>query len=105
MYASQVMIYPIIVGIFFSIFIVFFSVLGLLGQTFSGIFFAFKIDFMTSIRLLIVAGTPMLLVLLLMLTLNSVFSGLGLILFFLLIAYYSFALYVLRAESRQVVVL
>lgn len=102
-YASQVMIYPIVVSIFFSIFVVFFLVLALLGQTFSGIFFGFKINFATSSRLLIVSGTPMLLLLLVMLTLNSVFQGLGVILFFLLTVYYSFALYALRAESRQMV--
>lgn len=102
-YASQAMLYPILVGMFFSIFIVFFLVFALLGQTFSGIFFSFKVTFATSCRLLIVAGTPMLLLLLLMLTLNTVFQGLGVVLFFLLTAYYSFALHALRAESRQVV--
>ncbi|WP_078061548.1 DUF1189 family protein [Legionella saoudiensis] len=101
-YASQVVLYPIIVGIFFSIFIVFFLVFALLGQTFSSIFFSFKISFAASCRMLMVAGTPMLLVLMTILSLNSVFTGLGVILFFLLIAYYSFALYALRAESRQV---
>jgi hypothetical protein len=101
--ASQALLYPIIVAIFFSLFIVFFPVLGFLGQTFSTIFFSFKISFSASCRLLIVAGTPMLLLLFLMLTFNSIFQGLGFILFFLLTAYYAFALHVLRAESRQVV--
>ncbi|USQ12585.1 DUF1189 family protein [Legionella lytica] len=101
-YASQAVLYPIIVGIFFSIFIVFFLVFALLGQTFSSIFFSFKIPFATSSRLLMVAGTPMLLVLMTILSLNSVFTGLGILLFCLLIAYYSFALYALRAESRRV---
>ncbi len=103
-YASQAVLYPIIVGIFFSIFIVFFLVLALLGQTFSSIFFSFKISFAASCRMLMVAGTPMLLVLMTILSLNSVFTGLGILLFFLLIAYYSFALYALRAESRQVAI-
>jgi hypothetical protein len=102
-YASQVMLYPIIVGIFFSIFIVFFLVLALLGQTFSGIFFSFKLNFSTSSRLLIVAGTPMLLLLFLMLTFNMIFQGLGVILFFLLMVYYSYAVYSLRASSKEIV--
>ncbi|MDR3502613.1 MAG: DUF1189 family protein [Legionella sp.] len=104
-YASQAVLYPIIVGIFFSIFLVFFFVFALLGQTFSSIFFSFKISFVASCRMLMVAGTPMLFVLMTILSLNSVFTGLGFILFFLLIAYYSFALYALRAESRQVALL
>lgn len=103
-YGSQVMLYPIIVGIFFSIFIIFFLVLALLGQTFSTIFFSFKINFASSCRLLIVAGTPMLLLLILMLTFNGIFQGSGVLLFFLLIAYYSFALYALRAESKRLVI-
>lgn len=101
--ASQFMLYPIIVAIFFSIFIVFFLVLAFLGQTFSTIFFSFKLSFAASCRLLIVAGTPMLLLLFFVLTCNSLFQGLGFILFFMLTAYYAFALHVLRAESRQIV--
>lgn len=100
-YFSQLMIYPMVVAIFFSIFIVFFLVLAFLGQVFSTIFFSFNVSFLQSTRLLIVAGTPMLLLLLIMLTLNSIFQGSGFILFALLIAYYSFALHALRAESRR----
>lgn len=103
-YASEIVLYPIIVGMFFAIFIVFFPVLALLGQNFSSIFYSFKINFKTSCRLLIVAGTPMLFLLMMFLTLNCVFVGLGFVLFFLLIAYYSFAVYALRAESRNVVI-
>ncbi len=102
-YFSQLMIYPMVVAIFFSIFIVFFLVLAFLGQVFSTIFFSFNVSFLQSSRLLIVAGTPMLLLLFIMLTLNSIFQGSGFILFALLIAYYSFALHSLRAESRRIV--
>jgi len=42
-------------------------------------------------------------VLVTMLTLNRMFTGLGVLLFILLILYYSFALYALRAESRNLV--
>lgn len=101
---SQLMIYPMVVAIFLSIFIVFFLVLAFLGQVFSNIFFSFNVSFLQSCRLLIVAGTPMLLLLLIMFTLNSIFPGSGFILFALLIAYYSFALYSLRAESRRVMI-
>lgn len=103
-YFSQLMIYPMIVAIFFSIFIVFFLVFAFLGQVFSTIFFTFNVTFAQSSRLLIVAGTPMLLLLLMMLTLNSIFQGSGFILFALLIMYYSFALYSLRAESRRMAI-
>lgn len=99
---SQLMIYPMIVSIFFSIFVIFFLVLAFLGQVFSNIFFSFNVTFPQSCRLLTVAGTPMLLLLLILLTLNSIFQGSGFILLALLIVYYSFALYSLRSESRRI---
>ncbi|MBI2785662.1 MAG: DUF1189 family protein [Legionella longbeachae] len=102
-YFSEMLIYPIVVALFFSLFIVFFFVLGFLGEVFSTVFFSFKIKFTQSVRLLIVAGTPMMLFLIIMLTLNYLFAGSGIILVALLLIYYSFALYSLRAESKQAV--
>lgn len=102
---SELMIYPMVVAMLFSIFIILFLVLAFLGQVFSTIFFSFSVTFAQSSRLLAVAGTPMLLLLLVMLTLNSIFMGSGYILFALLVFYYSFALYSLRAESRRVAIL
>lgn len=101
-YGSLFMLYPLIVAIFFSTFLVFYMVLGLLGQTFSGIFFSYKLSFMTSTRLMMVAGTPMLLVLLTAISFNGIFMGMGFLLFGLLIAYYAFAVYSLRSESRRI---
>lgn len=102
-YGAQLMVYPIILSLLFSIFTVFFLVLALLGQTFSTVFFSFKLSFLASSRLLIVAGSPMLLFLLIMLTFDKIFSGSGFVLFFLLITYYSYALFALRSESRNLV--
>lgn len=102
-YFSQLLLYPMIIAMFFSLFIVFFLVLGFLGQLFSTMFFSFKIPFKTSTRLLIVACTPMLLLLLVLIAMNLIFIGLGAVLFFLLTGYYCFALYALRSESRRLV--
>lgn len=103
-YASEALIYPVVVSLFFSIFMIFFLVLGFLGQIFSSIFFSFKLSLLTSVRLLVVAGTPMLVLFFVLLLFHSIFPGLGLILFALLAAYYCFAIYSLRAESKQVVI-
>jgi hypothetical protein len=103
-YASVAIIYPVVVSIFFSIFMSFFLVLGLLGQVFSSIFFSFKLSFIKSVRLLVIAGTPMLALFFVVLLFHSIFPGLGFILFALLIAYYCFAIYSLKAESKQVVI-
>lgn len=102
-YFAEILMYPMIVAMLYSIFISFFLVFGFLGQVFSNVFFSFSVGFKQSCRLLIVAGTPMLLLLILLLTLNNMFLGSGFILLALLIAYFSFALYALRAESRKVV--
>ncbi|KTD09216.1 hypothetical protein Lgra_2451 [Legionella gratiana] len=100
-YFAQVLMYPIVVAILFSMFVTFFLVAGFLGQLFSSIFFSFNIGFKQSCRLLVVAGTPMLLLMIFMLTINYLFRGSGFILLPVLIGYYSFALYALRAESRR----
>lgn len=102
-YIAKVIIYPCIAAIYFSIFIVFFLVLALLGQTFSSIFFSFKVGFATSSRLLIVAGTPMLFLLMLILSLHMMFMGVGILLLSLLTIYYSFGIFALKAESKRVV--
>lgn len=101
---SQLMIYPIVVGILLSIFVVVFPVLALMGQLFGSVFFAFKMNYLQASRMLIVASTPMMLLLMIFLTLNILFNGMGFILFALLIAYYAFGLAAFRAESRRVAV-
>ncbi|MCL9683689.1 DUF1189 family protein [Legionella maioricensis] len=100
-YASELMIYPIVVAMFYSMFVVIFLVLAFLGQVFSNIFFSFKISFMQSSRLFLVATTPMLLVLMSLLTLDAIFPGLGFILLVLITLYFSFAVYSLKAESTR----
>ncbi len=102
-YASQLMIYPLIVMVFYSFFLVMFLTVALLAQLFARIFFSFQITYAQACRLLIVASTPMLLVLYAFLTANVLFAGMGIILLALLGAYYSYALYSLRSESLQVV--
>ena len=101
---SQLIIYPIIVAMLYSIFLVIFLVLAFLGQVFASIFFTFKLNYRTSCRLFMVAATPFLLVLLIIsLSLNVIFPGSGIVLLFLIGAYYSFAIHSVRSESKQVV--
>lgn len=101
--ASQAMVYPIAVGTIFASLMVILFVLGFLGQVFSRIFFSFDINFRQGIRLLVVAATPMVLLVMSFLTFNRLFAGVGFILMIVLTFYYSYALYALRAESKQMV--
>lgn len=102
-YFTYLLIYPIVIAILYSIFLTMLLVIAFLGQVFSRIFFSFEISFLKSSRLLMVASTPMLLVLIIDLAVDWFFAGFGIILIALLTAYYSFALYSLRAESKQMV--
>lgn len=97
------LIYPLVVSGFYSVFLVIFLVLAFLGQVFSSIFFHFKVSFMESCRLFIVATTPMLLVLMTILSMDIVFPGFGIILLAILVVYFSLAVYSLRRESTQMV--
>jgi len=102
-YLSELMIYPIVIGLIFGIFVVLFLAMALLGQVFSRIFFSFSLGFVQSSRLLMVAVTPMLLVLMILLTVNVMFPGFGFILMALLAAYFSFAISAVKSDSRKVV--
>jgi hypothetical protein len=98
---SEFMIYPIVIAILFSILLVVLLVLGFLGQVFARIFFSFHITFMQGSRLLMVSSTPMLLLLITLLTTNLIFPGVGIILVAVLISYFCLALYSLRSESKR----
>ncbi|TAL60368.1 MAG: DUF1189 domain-containing protein [Legionella sp.] len=101
-YISQSMIYPIVVAVLMSLFMVLFPVLALLGQVFARVFFSFQLVYGQAVRLLIVSATPMMLLLFIFLTFNILFPGMGIILTFITFAYYSFAVAALRSASRQV---
>lgn len=101
--AGQLIIYPIITLVFFSMFLTIFMVLGFLGQLFTRIFFYFRITVKQSCRILMVASTPMMLVLLILLITKVMFPGYGFLLMVILATYFSFAVYSLKSESRRVV--
>ncbi|CEG57160.1 conserved membrane protein of unknown function [Legionella fallonii LLAP-10] len=102
-YASLALIYPVIVAMFYSIFIVMFLVLAFLGQVFSRIFFSFQVSFKQSCRLFMVATTPMLLALILILTADAIFPGFGFILVIIIAIYFSLGVSSLKAESKRMV--
>lgn len=102
-YAAQLMIYPVVVAIFYSLLAVFFLVLAFLGQVFSRVFFSFKLGFKQSCRLFMVAATPMLLVLMTFITLNAIFYGFGFLLLICISIYFGFAISALRSDSKKMV--
>lgn len=103
LWATQWMIYPLVTMALYSILFVIFPVMAFMGQIFSNVFFHFQLGYKQACRLLIVSSTPMILILLVCLFIDKMFSGMGAVLMGLLIAYYCFALYSLKSESQQVV--
>ncbi|RUR10664.1 DUF1189 family protein [Legionella sp. km772] len=101
--AAQLMIYPLVFSVFFGMFLFMFLVFGFLGQLFARIFFSFHITVKTSARLLMVATTPMMLTLLIMELANLLFPGFGFLLVVILAAYFSFAVFAFKSESRRMV--
>lgn len=102
-YAGELMIYPFVMTVLYSIFVVVFLTFAFLGQLFARIFFSFHLSFKQSCRLFMVSVTPMSLIFMVLLSLNWIFPGLGFVLLVLMFGYFSFAIKSLRAESRQVV--
>lgn len=100
---SRLLIYPMLIGLLYGILAVILLVLGFLGQVFARIFFSFQLGFMQGCRVLIVAATPMLIVLMIIRSIDLVFLGSGLLLISLLVSYFSFAIHALRMDSNQLV--
>lgn len=101
--AAQAMIYPLVFSVFLGMFLFLFLVFGFLGQLFARIFFSYHITVKTSSRLLMVASTPMMFVLLLMELADLIFPGFGYLLVVILAVYFSYAVFAFRSESRRMV--
>ncbi|KTD19302.1 Protein of uncharacterised function (DUF1189) [Legionella lansingensis] len=101
---SQVIVYPTIALLFFVIFLILFLVFALMGQFVAKLFFNLTISYKQTCRLLMVAATPQIVVLLLGLTFNLLFPGFGLLLLVLLFGYFCFAVISLKRESQKLVV-
>lgn len=102
-YASLALIYPVIVAMFYSMFVVMFLVFAFLGQVFSRTFFSFQVTFKQSCRIFMMATTPMLLALILILTADAIFPGFGFILVGVVAIYFSLGVSALKAESKRMV--
>lgn len=92
----------VIIAFFFSMFAIFFPVLAFLGQLFAQVFFSFKLAFKASCRLMMVAVTPMMTLLMVLLTFSLTYTGTGLLLIALIAIYYSFAVIFLKRDSQTI---
>lgn len=103
-YISQLLIYPTVAMMFFGMYLVFFLVFALMGQFLAKLFFKLSVTYKQSLRLLVVSSTPQMVVLIVALTLNWLFSGLGPLLIVLLATYFGYAVLSLKRESHKLVI-
>jgi hypothetical protein len=97
------LIYPFVVAAFFGFFYTFLLVLAMLAQGFSAAILRYRMKFTDTVRVLIVASTVQLSVLLLFLSAHLIFPALGIICVALCVIYYSYGVLSVKRESRQLV--
>lgn len=102
-FLSLVMIYPVIVGMFFSIYMVLFLAFTMMGQLIAQLFFKISISFAQTCRLLMVSSTPQSVMVFLLFTTNFVFKGSGFAILTVLAIYFCFAVLSLKRESHKLV--
>ncbi|STX29277.1 Protein of uncharacterised function (DUF1189) [Legionella beliardensis] len=100
---SQVIIYPTVVLALFFMYLVFFLVIAVLAQVVSLAIFRFSLSYKQAFRLLIVAATPHLAALMIILAFDWMFMGLGLFLVSLVAMYFSYAVLSLKRDSNKLV--
>lgn len=102
-YLTDIMIYPVMTCFIFAIYFAFALVLAMLGQTLAHVIFKVKLKFIESCRLFIVAATPQIVLLFLMISLDIILPGYGIVYIAVTAAYFSFAIVSIRKEHKQMV--
>lgn len=101
--AINVLIFPSVAALFFTMYLIFLLAFSLMAQFVAKVLLKFDLTYVTSFRLLMVAITPQVVLLQLVLTLDWIFQGLGMVLCILIAAYFSFAVLSLKRESNKLV--
>lgn len=99
------LIYPIIVLFIYGFFLTLMMIFALIGKAYALIIFKFKIPYTLACRLALVAATPLIFILFSLLALNRGIYGAGLTSLILFSFYFSYALLVVRRESKKMVLL
>lgn len=100
---SLVIIYPLFVFAFFALYLVLYLAVALLAQVAVLALLKFSLTYKQALRLLIVASTPQITVLMIALALNWFFVGFGLILVLIISLYFGFAALSLKHDSTKLV--
>lgn len=101
-WAMLLIIYPIIVAFIFGVILSFFPMVAMLGQVLAFVFFRFKLKFFTSLRLLIVSSTAQISIALMLLGLNLFSPVIILLCLTLWMAYFSYAILIVKRDSLRI---
>ncbi|MDA9271981.1 DUF1189 domain-containing protein [bacterium] len=102
-WGAVVCMYPIIILFLFGFFLTLLMVFALIGQAYSLIIFKFKLNYQMSCRMALVASTPLMMVIFLLMTMNHGVYGAGLTSLVLFSFYFSYAVLCVRRESKRMV--
>ena len=103
-WASDFMIFPMVITLFFTMALVFFLACTFMSQLFAKLFIKAALTYKQSCRLFIVSSTPALTVLMVSVAINFRGAFLGLVILLLFAIYYYFAVFALKRESIRLVV-
>lgn len=99
----NVMIFPTIAVLFFTLYLIFLLAFTLMAQFVAKVLLKFDLTYITAFRLLMVAATPQIFLLQFVMAFDWIFSGLGLVLCIVIAAWFSFAVLSLKRESNKLV--
>lgn len=102
-YLSVAIIYPSLVLILYSMYLVAVLVFAMMAQFIVNLFLKFSLTYPQACRLLAVSGTPHILVLFAIIALNWIFFGVGFVLFLFFAVYFTFAVLSLKKASNKLV--
>lgn len=99
---GTLLVYPMIVPLFFGMCFSFLFMFAMIAQVFSWLIFKFKMSFKKTYRVLIVATTPQTAIFMLLLSVNSLFKGIGIFCAALGAVYFSYAVISIKRESKMI---
>lgn len=102
-YSTEALIYPVLALFWFSLYTVFLMAFAYMGHLFALIIFKYRLKYKEACRLFLVASTPQVLVLFVLLTTNTTVPGGGIGYMVLLAVYFNYAIICVRRESNRLV--
>lgn len=99
----EALVYPSLAAVTFAMYLVFYFAFSFMAQLLAKIVLKHEMSYKQAFRVLVVAGTPQVVVLMLGILFHQLFPGFGLLLISLLAFYFSFGVLSIKRESKKLV--